>query len=144
MSRPILSIDFDGVIHSYTTKWQGADVIPDPPVEGAMRFLWDATEHFRVCIFSTRSHQPGGIAAMKAWLRKHFLDHWAADMTQALDKFEDDIEWPTTKPPALVMIDDRAVCFEGQWPDIEKLRAFKPWNKRPLPDPPATEEGAGG
>jgi len=38
MSKPILLIDFDGVIHSYTSGWQGAGVISDPPVEGAFDF----------------------------------------------------------------------------------------------------------
>ena len=32
-------LDFDGVIHSYTSGWKGAGVIPDPPVPGAIDFL---------------------------------------------------------------------------------------------------------
>ena len=28
--KPILCLDFDGVIHSYISGWKGADVIPDP------------------------------------------------------------------------------------------------------------------
>lgn len=24
----------------------------------------------------------------------------------------------------------RAITFDGTWPDVETLRAFKPWNKR--------------
>ena len=31
MPKPILCLDFDGVVHSYTSGWKGADVIPDPP-----------------------------------------------------------------------------------------------------------------
>ena len=68
MSKPILCVDFDGVIHSYASGWKGADAIPDPPVPGAMEFLREALRHFRVSIFSSRSNQPGGIAAMQARL----------------------------------------------------------------------------
>jgi hypothetical protein len=131
MSKPILCLDFDGVIHSYTSGWKGADVIPDPPVDGAMRFIWDAADHFRVAIFSSRTNQPGGREAMQVWLTKHFRDYWAADRTHC-DDILADIEWPTVKPAAFVTIDDRALTFEGLWPEIKALKAFQPWNKRPL------------
>jgi hypothetical protein len=129
MSKPILCLDFDGVIHSYSSGWKGAAIIPDPPVDGAMRFIWDAADHFRICIFSSRSHQSGGTAAMKSWLKEHFTKHWAADRTQCDDKLAE-IEWPTEKPAAMVTIDDRALTFDGVWPEIEELKQFKPWNKR--------------
>jgi hypothetical protein len=129
MSKPILCLDFDGVIHSYSSGWKGADVIPDPPVEGAMRFIWDATEHFRVAIFSSRSNQPHGIYAMRKWLRRYFTEFWAADRTTCDDKLAE-IEWPTEKPAAMITIDDRALTFDGTWPSIETLKTFQPWNKR--------------
>ena len=131
MGKPILCLDFDGVIHSYASGWKGADMIPDPPVDGAMKFIWDATEHFRVAIFSSRTNQSGGLFAMKHWLERNFRDYWGTHATQADDKLSE-IEWPTEKPAAMVTLDDRALTFEGEWPDIEALKAFQPWNKRPL------------
>lgn len=131
MAKPILCLDFDGVIHSYSSGWKGADIIPDPPVDGAMRFIWDASEHFTIAIFSSRSHQPGGKSAMRSWLQKHFRDYWASDRTTCDDKLAE-IEWPNEKPAAFITIDDRALTFDGQWPAVETLRAFKPWNKRPV------------
>lgn len=131
MPKPILCLDFDGVIHSYSSGWKGADIIPDPPVDGAMRFIWDATEHFRVAIFSSRTNQRGGLSAMKSWLTKNFTDYWMADRTTCDDKLAE-IEWPTEKPAAMVTLDDRALTFEGIWPKIETLKEFQPWNKRPF------------
>ena len=72
--KPILCLDFDGVVHSYESGWKGAAVIPDPPVPGAIDFIRNAVEEFRVAIFSSRSNQPGGLDAMKYWLRLHMLD----------------------------------------------------------------------
>ena len=136
MKKPILCLDFDGVIHSYTSGWKGAAEIPDPPVPGAMHFLHQAVEHFEVLIFSSRTHQVGGLEAMEKWLTHHFGE-WAKqirglevvpyDMTMDLMA---QIQWPTIKPPALVTLDDRALTFTGVWPEIQDLLAFQPWNKR--------------
>ena len=138
MGRPVLSLDFDGVIHSYTSKWVAPDVIPDPPVEGAIAFLREATKHFRVCIFSTRSATEDGRAAMEIWLDKWALAQRAGDDEDML--WLGRVEFPETKPPAFVGIDDRVLTFEGEWPSMEQLLAFKPWNKRR----PAAPDGEGG
>lgn len=120
MRKPILCLDFDGVIHSYASGWKGADVIPDPPVRGAESFIRRAAKEFDVQVYSSRSHQPGGIAAMSAWMREHM-----GDEVEAL------VGWPDHKPSAMVTIDDRAIMFTGQWPHIADLLAFQPWNKGP-------------
>ena len=121
--KSILCVDFDGVIHSYSSGWKGASVIPDPPVPGALDFLERAISHFRVAVYSTRSNIPGDLEAMQIWLydeakKVHQDLHWIAF-----------IEWPTVKPPAFVTIDDRAICFTGTWPSMKTLTDFKPWNK---------------
>lgn len=155
-----LTLDFDGVLHSYTSGWKGADVIPDPPVPGAIEFLREALKHFKVCVCSSRcvdGHTPmlppddqelcqavivapqpnfAGIEAMYGWLQQHGLT------TEELQQ----IEFWVAKPPSHVMIDDRAMTFDGpHWYDrswhmpsgahgqksvIEMLKAFQPWNYR--------------
>ena len=122
MSKPILCLDFDGVLHSYASGWKGAGIIPDPPVPGAIDFLREAVKHFRVAIFSSRSHQPGGLEAMQNWLIYHSEIGFR-------DAIFPEIEWPTEKPAAFITLDDRAITFTGEWPSIDSLLAFKPWNK---------------
>jgi hypothetical protein len=118
--KPILCLDFDGVCHSYDSGWQGIDVIPDPPVEGLFEFLKEAENYFAIHIFSSRSRERKGVVAMMDWFEKHYPQYHT---TFAL-------HFPTDKPGAMVSIDDRAITFMGQWPDIELLRSFKPWNKQ--------------
>lgn len=130
MSKPILCLDFDGVIHSYSSGWKGAAIIPDPPVEGALQFIVDAMGHFTVAIFSSRSCQPGGLEAMQQW-----LGYWSVDKTHGMPGDFDHgtwgaIQWPTEKPPAFLTIDDRAITFNGKFPDPSLLTYFKPWNKQ--------------
>ena len=128
--KPILCLDFDGVLHSYTSGWQGADVVSDPPTDGAMVWLSRAVRHFKVAIYSSRSHQPNGILAMQLWL-KLALARACEDQHEASHVYGL-IDWPTHKPPAMVTIDDRALTFTGNWSDFapETLREFQPWNKR--------------
>lgn len=153
MGKPILCLDFDGVLHSYTSGWKGARNIPDPPVPGALEFVVSALDHFRVAIYSSRSHQFGGRRAMKKWLIKSlreiavdygaapkwwrdkiaetaFADPWEDEVAFAAGQVVRSIDWPNHKPPAMVSLDDRALTFTGRWPDLEALRSFKPWNKK--------------
>ncbi len=121
LSKPILCLDFDGTIHAYESGWHGADVIPDEPVEGAFAFIREAMEQFDVHVFSARSGLPGGVEAMKAWFIRH---GWEEDtLGQPAG-----ITFPTSKPPAHVSIDDRAINFTGSWPTIQSLKDFRPWN----------------
>ena len=127
MNKPILCLDFDGVIHSYSSGWKGADVIPDPPVEGAIAFMLEALKHFEVYIFSSRSHQSGGIAAMEKWLYENAGQCWYESPDgPGLES----VRFASSKPSAIVSIDDRAIRFTGEWPSMEELKTFKPWNKR--------------
>ena len=132
--NPIICVDFDGVIHSYTSGWQGVSNIPDPPVPGAIEWL---EKHLPIpdCIcamaplhegpivqiYSSRSKSWFGRRAMKRWLVKHGLHHGYID--------EGVLKFPVKKPAAFLTIDDRAICFGGTFPTADEMMSFKPWNK---------------
>lgn len=131
---PTIAIDFDGVIHSYTSGWQGTHVIPDPPVPGAIEFLaylcGDGVNAVAV-IFSSRAKTWRGRWAIRAWLREHSGSYWQESWAfQGIES----IKVTAVKPAAVVYIDDRAQRFEGEFPNLDRksidhLVERKPWNK---------------
>lgn len=106
--------DFDGVIHSYTSGWKGQYVIPDPPVPGIKEAIDDIrSAGYEVVVVSTRCASVQGNGAVRAWLLDNEIEVDAVMMK---------------KPPAIVYIDDRAICFDGK-PEtlLAKVREFAPW-----------------
>jgi hypothetical protein len=134
-NKPILCVDFDGVIHAYDSPWTDAETISDGPVPGALRWLWKATEWFDVQVYSARSKSDVAIRAMRYWMAAHSADEFGHDHPMAENNEE---RYPITfaheKPAAFLTIDDRALTFEGDWDDWDPtdLLGFKPWNKRPV------------
>lgn len=126
MSKPILCLDFDGVLHAYSKGWHDGTIY-DGPVPGAMAFLKAAVEHFDVVIYSSRSKSREGRAdmawAIGSWLCAAHGDRVGVEIAGMID-------YAHEKPAAFLTIDDRAVCFEGTFPAIDELLAFKPWNQR--------------
>lgn len=126
-TKPTLCLDFDGVLHSYKSGWiDHAIIIPDDPVPGMADFLLEASKNFEICVYSSRSHQEGGIAAMQMWLLNWLVKELTKDVAWPLYKL---IKFPRHKPSAFVTLDDRALTFRGKWPTMETLLAFKPWNR---------------
>ena len=135
--KKLLLLDFDGVIHLSVVGKCPPDVIPDPPVPGAFKRLYEYVKCFEVWIFSVRSGYPEGIQAMKDWMSRHDVEY--------RNSFPDDVEWPIwgivdevnfpeiTKPPVHLTIDDRAENFDGDWSnpryDVENIENFRPWNR---------------
>lgn len=127
--RPILCLDFDGVLNNYDSGWQGPRAITDRPVPGAMKWLAEVVmdDCFEVHIFSSRSRYIGGRRAMKRWLRDALS--WSG-IGMPASCVMNKIKWPKYKPPAMVSIDDRALTFTGTFPETYDLLRFKPWNKQ--------------
>lgn len=110
--------DFDGVIHSYISGWQGSSVIPDPPVPGIAEAIQEIRKHYIVAVVSTRCATPEGIEAVNDWLSEYGIE------VDAVLK---------EKPPAIVYIDDRAICFDGNPTTLlSKIQMFEVWNKKPV------------
>ncbi len=112
-------IDFDGCIHSYTSGWQGVGQAPDPPVPGVREAVAELRTKYEVVVFSTRSSCHDGMKAIRDYLRLHEIE-----VDRVVDR----------KVPAVAMVDDRGVRFEGDWPamgaHLLDERNLVPWNKR--------------
>ena len=50
--KPTICVDFDGVIHSYTSGWDGDPVPHDMPVLGAKQAIAALRENYRVVVCS--------------------------------------------------------------------------------------------
>lgn len=130
--KPILCLDFDGVIHSYTSGWHGDTVISDPVTVGFFEWLDEAAQHFKIVVYSSRSKNPKACDAMALWMAKQRLMWRENGGTSSIkDGSPVDIEFAHEKPAAFLTIDDRAIQFDGTWPNVADLLSFKPWNKRP-------------
>ena len=110
--KPTLLIDLDGVLNKYYGNYD-KNIIPEIN-EHAHNFLkkLHQTNKYNLVLFTTRN-----LLLSAKWLIKNNIDHFFCDITNI-------------KLPSLLQIDDRAICFKG---DFEKLLTeienFKVWYK---------------
>jgi hypothetical protein len=125
--KPILCIDFDGVIHSYERGWQGGEIY-GTVTPGFFEWAGIAAQHFKLVIYSSRSKDPEQIFNMREWLRLQWDKAGGTSWTCSNDMLSD-FEFAHEKPPAFLTIDDRAVTFKGNWSahSPEELLKFRPW-----------------
>lgn len=134
--RYTIAVDFDGVLHSYTTPWQGATIIPDPPVPGAIEWLKSMLPHFDVVIHTTRGKTPEGRDAVLRWIHQWDPDnYWTLNEATGMGQkvaLVPSLRVTDEKPAALIYLDDRGYRFEGPgtFPTKEQVHAARPWNKR--------------
>ena len=109
--RLTICLDFDGVIHSYQSGWQGAGVVSDPPIHNVDAAIRRLKKDYRVVVHSARCNTEEGRTAIANWLAKHQIE---------VD------EVCEHKPQAHVYVDDRAVQFSGDWDEtIANVKAFQ-------------------
>lgn len=137
---PNICIDFDGVIHSYDKGWcEGViygNVVPGF-FEWAHRMLCNS---FKLTVYSSRSAEDIGTSAMKTWLTNEARD-WDMnnlDHPASASNIVPRLTFANVKPIAWLTIDDRAICFNGDWsaPELspENIGAFRAWMNQPKND----------
>jgi hypothetical protein len=127
--KPILCIDFDGVVHSYDKGWQNG-VIYGMAVPGFFDWVERVRDRFELVIYSSRSKDNAGVMAMSLWLHEQ-RNAWIAAGGSRVPTEPLEIRFTQEKPPAWLTIDDRTICFRGDWSapelDPENMLAFKSW-----------------
>jgi len=115
-----IAIDFDGVIHSFKSGWQGHGRIDDPPVDGAIEWLRMLIYSNKVVpsIYSARSWKLLGNWRMRRWLRKHGLTK----------KEVGQLKFWLRKPTDDFILDDRCRRFRGRFPPVNEIMNFEPWH----------------
>ena len=120
MRKKLIAIDFDGVLYSFSSGWNGSTNLPDPPTLGAMEWLLSLVSrpHLEIVIYSCRNESWSARRAMKKWLVKYGYPKEYLCL----------LSFPTHKPPG-ILIDDRCVCFDGRnYPTYQELVDFTPWH----------------
>lgn len=115
--KQTIILDFDGVIHSSVHPWVSVVIIPDAPTMGAKESIAKLREKYNVVVVSSRCSTLAGLQAVKNW-----LDFWEIEV--------DGVQ--SEKPPHIVVVDDRALRFRGDWNEVVRgiPAASVPWNKK--------------
>lgn len=104
--KKLILIDLDGVLNTYNGNFN-ENYIPARKV-GAKEFLENLSEESEIKIFTTRNR----LLAVK-WLVENKLDGYIKDVTNV-------------KEPAYLYIDDRCICFNGDFKKItEEIKKFR-------------------
>lgn len=104
--KQTILIDFDGTLSQYT-GWRGLDQV-GPPFEHARHGCLLLAKEFRLVCFTTRN-----AVIVEKWLKAYGFP---------------EMKVTNVKEPAFLILDDRAITFEGEWSDglLEKMRRFRP------------------
>jgi hypothetical protein len=98
-----VAVDFDGVLHSYTSGWTGYRPL-DGPEPGALAFVEGLIgSGYAVVVMSSRADHPAGVAGIRGWLAEHGFP--ALRVTNL-------------KVAAVAYIDDRGVGYRGTFDGI--------------------------
>jgi len=104
-------VDLDGVLNAYNGHYN-ENFIP-PIKEGAFEFIKKLAGDYKVVLFTTRN-----LLLATQWVLDNNLQDYIYNISNV-------------KEPCILIIDDRAINFNGDYNDLEeKIKNFKPWYKK--------------
>ena len=113
-----IAVDFDGVLHAYTSGWTGPEPL-DGPVPGAVQFIQRLlAAGYDVEVFSARiADEPDAVGHIERWLARHGFPPLTVSCTKGAHY--------------IAFIDDRAVPFRGDFDEtfasLDALLAAPKW-----------------
>lgn len=111
MPKKIICFDFDGVVYP-NLRYHGTDVLKGDPVEGALSSLKELSKTYEIVLHSARCSDPKGFEAVRSYLDAHGFE----------------FKLMRDKPRAWIYVDDRAVCFRGDWLElVAQIDTFQQW-----------------
>ena len=113
MNKKTIALDFDGVLHDYH-GWNNG--VLNGPISGAREAVETLQDQFTTVIFTTRE-----ATTVRAWLKEHEFPP---------------LEVTREKPLCIVLVDDRALRFQGVWTPqvIAEIVGFRTHWEDPLGD----------
>lgn len=128
--RPVVAVDFHGVICEHPEGSKGLTEPGWPEVPGAIEWLGSITPRYAVHLVSARFSRPGimgrdAMLAARGWLVGHGIP--MAWMVSSAGEAR--ITFAATKPVCVLWVDDRAFCFRGTFPTADEIESFRPWNR---------------
>lgn len=137
MKIKTISIDFDGVIHTYDKGWSDGSIYGGL-VPGAKEFLINSHKKGHpIFIMSTRNP-----VQIYVWIQKQIPELTFGLVTQGtFFNRKDFIGITNIKLAADIYIDDRAYTFKGYFPDVDKFETYQEREKRRRVCPNKDENG---
>ena len=113
-----ICVDFDGVLSNTLYGGYDTNEFIFLPVTGAVEWINELVKYFEVLVFSARELSGQGQRNLYDWLNKYGFPG-------------DILIWTNIKPPrAHYFVDDRANFDGTNFPTVQFLLDFTPWNRK--------------
>ena len=106
--RRTILLDLDGVLNNYTGAYNENSI---PSIKsGAYEILKELSENYKIVVFTSRN-----LLLASKWVIENNLEEYVDNVTNI-------------KEPSYLIIDDRCICFNGNYNDLKNdIDNFNVW-----------------